>query len=94
MNLDSLLEMQESVDRAIRRCIVEHGGYDAERLLIDRAVKQLESLTGAGGSTRAYGEKKLLEVIQRFDNTRTDYFGPWPISKRLEELGVPLDPAP
>lgn len=83
MSIEKLLEMKREIDRSILDCIAKTGGYEAERLLIDQAVQQIESMTGAGGSTRAYGEVEIIKLLERFDDTRGD--APWPISKWMQE---------
>lgn len=81
LDLNALTEMRAQIDEAIRDCMIRHAGGDAERMLIDQAAEQLSAMTGRGGSARAYGEGKIITLINDFDTTRSETGGPWPLSR-------------
>jgi hypothetical protein len=79
--VEYLIDLRRQIDRLLLDHIAMHGGYEAERYLIEQAAEQLASMTGRGGSTRALGEQRIVDLVKQFDNTSGDGFGGWPVSR-------------
>jgi hypothetical protein len=85
VELEFFLELRRKLDAVILEHIATAGGYAQERLLVAQAADTLSAMTGRGGSTRQAGEMAIIELIKKFDSTRGDGLGPWPLSKFLME---------
>ena len=51
---------------------------------MDDAMKTIEVIASQGGSLRAHGERKIVELVKLFDTTRGS--SPWPLSAYLMGL--------
>lgn len=81
---EGLQNLKNSINAEINNLISPDGDKSTERTLIDEAFHQIVQITGRGGSARAYGETKIIELVEGFKGSATET--PWPIRKYLNEL--------
>ena len=49
--------------------------------LLEQAAQDIATMGGSGGHLRGQAESLIVDLVERFDTTREDRFGMWPVSK-------------
>lgn len=83
----TLLRLSDEINNLFMKELC--GTFTEDQVMIDQAVNTLIELMGKGGSSRAYAEGRVVNLIERFDDTR-DETNAWPLSKFMIERASDL----